>query len=130
MSVFESSAVMVDTSWTEVWNYLFDGTAAVIVFAMEVENHASGGAALTGFKVQLRAHENGQLYDYLADADFGDAAALDTFYESDTVYTLASGSTAMIVFRVPYCYEMVVLAKSGTEGNVQVRGTITAGAAW
>lgn len=123
---FNSGHVMVDTTYRELYRHTFDVASTV---TLEIDNNSAGGAALTGFRIQIRLDEDGDWHDYIEDDDL-DKSQFDcrnVIFSSGDPQNLASGSSDLIIFVVLCQCEIRYQAKSGTEGNVLIRGNFQAG---
>jgi len=125
MNFHGSAAIASADTWTDIltlegYRHL-SGTVN-----LEIENdHAS--QATTGIRILLRDHVNGEWYEYLADADFGNSSLTNLLFASYTTgsaafHTLTAGHFAHCHVLLNACQGLKVQAKAAAAGSVTVRG--------
>ena len=124
---FESPAVCVTTSWTTVYDSSEEFTVLpdAFVFTFELLNDASGGAALSDMRMQMKPHEDAEdWYLWLEGDDFSNNYDPDMMWcsESDIKVT-ASGEyhAAQVKGRGLYALRVQAIT-AANEANVLIRG--------
>lgn len=122
------SAVTVGTDYTELMQRDFGGMAAMA--NIEVHN-AAGGSALSGFKVQLKAHPEGEWYDYLEGADFDSTTNTNMLFATSTgPHELGADARAQCIIRITAAHAVRLLAKvASSTATVTARMTAILGVA-
>jgi hypothetical protein len=121
---FEGTSTTVAASLTSLGEFALPPHNAGGVVSLEIEN--TGANAFTDFRIQVRDHPSGELYDYLTAADIIDSLNVNMLFYSVDPSTLASGAKAHIKFRTNGAYSIQPQAKRTTTTTAIVRGTAQA----
>ncbi len=115
-----SESITITTSYVDILTLILDGRADVL--NLELEN--TGAAALTGFKVLLKDHADGEWYDFLSGVDFDSTDLSNMLFASATgPHELGAAAIAHAHVRVNAAYGVKFQGLCGSSTTVVLRAT-------
>lgn len=117
----DSGNVSVTSTFTTVMDVNLAGAQNVL--RAEVLNDPGSAGNLVDFKVQLRDHPSGELYDYIGGSDFSGSLPNMSFVTIGGPQSLAPNETAHFAINVRAADLVRLLARAATTATIRARVT-------